>query len=251
MPTLKNKIIPTLTGIGCLWLVVQWLDWSRLLSFEATGRWEEYLLSRQIKLLLSVIVAVLVWTTGKAALSVRDRWLMRGAFSAIVGADVVFFLNNYYIGIGLFSLAQMVLIVRHVSGVAAMVQRGWSGNVLRLLLAAGSIGIVNFVLLKLLFVPQAANPMFPMITGYSFFLCCSLWAGIASNITGCLPKVNTRMAAIGVGILYLGDLTVGLNLILPHAKSYVISTSLTWLFYLPSILLLALSGYRWERGQGS
>ena len=241
---LKLVVIPVLAACG--WLAIQWLDWSRLLSFEVTGRWEEYLLSRRIKLLLSATVTLLVWTTGRAALSDRDRRLMRGAFGAVVSADIAFFLNNYHIGIGVFSIAQVLLIIRNASGMMTLARRGWSAKVARLLFVAVIVGVVDFLLLKVLFVPHAANPMFPVIAVYSLLLCCSLWAGIACAIIGFFPEVNSRLVAVGVGMLYLGDLTVGLNLILPHDTSYIISTSLTWFFYLPAITLLALSGYRWN-----
>ena len=232
---------------GCGWLVVQWLDWSRLFSFAATGRWEEYLLSRQIKLLLSVIVAVLVGMTGREALSKRDRWLMCGVFGAVVAADVAFFLDNYQAGIGLFSLAQIVFIVRHATGVPALVRSGQRAKILWLSLAAIVIVLVNVVLIRVLFIRHADNSMFPFIIGYSILLCCSLWAGVTSGLTGSLPKVNSRLVALAVVVLYCGDLAVGLNIVLPHDRSYIISTSLTWFFYLPAIVLLALSGYRWRQ----
>ena len=158
---------------------------------------------------------------------------MRVAFGAVVLADILFFLNNYIAGIAVFTLAQVVLIIRHGAGIGVLLRQGWSGTMLRLLIVAVSIGSVNFLILKFLFVPHATNPMFPVIAGYSLFLCCSLWTGIAAGSTDSFPEINARYIAAGLAILYLGDLMVGLNLVAPHDCLLIISTSRYMVFLSP------------------
>ncbi len=246
----KRRIVfGFLAAIGCAWLAVMYLDWSRLFYFAASGNVKEYFASRAIKLGLSLFVGLLVWTTGAAALAVRDRALLCCAFGFVFVADIAFFANNYFIGIGLFSCAQVLLIVRNATGIRAFFQSGSAkAKSWWLLLLAAVILAVNVGIIMTVFVRHAANPMFPIIIGYSFFLCISLYIGIATFLIGHFPRCSVNLIIGAVILLYAGDLTVGLNLILPPDRSQIISTSLTWMFYLPAITLLALSGYRWTEG---
>jgi hypothetical protein len=250
MPLVNKKIVVALALLGFGWLAVEWLDWSRLPGFAATGRWEEHLLSHVIKPVLSLIVALLVWIAGSDSLSTRDRRLMRLAFSAVVLADLFFLCNNNMAGIGMFLVVQLLLIFRNGKGIIPLLAKGFTGENMWLLGIAAAVGGVNYLLIRFLFIPHSDNPVFPMIVGYSVFLCCSVWIGIAGNFTGYFPVANARMVAGGMILLYICDLTVGLNIILPHDRSYILSSSLTWFFYLPAITLLALSGYRWKAPPG-
>jgi hypothetical protein len=108
------------------------------------------------------------------------------------------------------------------------------------------VALMNLLLLSILFFSHADHPMFLLIIGYSFFLCVSVCAGIATRFIRLLPAVNSRMVILAALVLYCGDVMVGLNLILPPGKGLIISTSLTWTFYLPAIVLYSLSGLRWN-----
>jgi len=231
--------------IGFGWLAIMWLDWSRLFQFSAGGQTEELLLSRSLKLCLSFTVSLLVWTCGSARLSVRDGMILSVVFAFFFIADIFFFLNNYIAGISAFTLAQICFIIRNSPGLSGLFAPGSAGkNILRLIMITSVVIVVNGAIVFFVFLPHAANPMFPIIVGYSFFLCCSLCAGLATSLTRHFPSVNTRLIILGVTLLYLGDLTVGLNIILPRSRGYIISTSLTWFFYLPALVMFALSGYR-------
>ena len=235
-----------LVTIGIGWLVIMWLDWSRLFHFAATGRVDEFLLSRVIKLGLSFAVTLLVWTASGTGLSSRDRFLMRTVFALFSGADIAFFCAEYHAGIGIFALGQIVFIFRNAAGIPAVFSDARLTNKARRVVTTLIVtAVVHVVLMKLIFGPHTDNPMFGMIVGYSVLLCLSLNAGIITRITGYFPGFNSWLLVAGVVMLYFGDMTVGLNLILPHDRSYIISTSLTWFFYLPAILLFALSAFRW------
>lgn len=225
-----------------------WLDWSRLLTFKETGLVEELLLSRRIKLGLSLVVALLVWITGKNGLSSRDRIFMNIVFAVFFVADILFYNLNYTIGIAVFSLAQTVFIIRNSAELKALFSKeNIKKRLPQLCTIAGIVLAVNTLILLVIFLPHAKNPLFPIIVGYSVFLCCSLFIGLTTRLTNQFPNRNSWFIAIGISMLYVGDLMVGLNIILPRDQSYIISTSLTWFFYLPAIVLFALSGYNWEK----
>lgn len=241
----KRALLGFLLLIISGWVAIMWLDWSRLFSFSTTGQTEEFFLSRCIKLALSFTISLLVWSTGRARLSERDGKMLSIIFLVFFIADVSFFLDNYPVGIGAFTIAQVFFIFRNTPGISKIARKKSSGGKpLQLTLIAVAIATINCTILFFVFVPHAANPMFPIITGYSFFLCCSLFIGLATYHTRHFPTVNTRLIMMGVSLLYFGDLTVGLNIILPHTRGYIISTSLTWFFYLPALTLFALSGYQ-------
>jgi len=229
------------------YITIELLDWSRLLNFSTTGNMLEYFASRLIKLLLSLEISLLVWVTGRAALEKKDAVRLSIAFIFVFAADIAFFLQNNSIGTLLFAVAQIILIMRNGSGIVRFLSGPQAeSNRKKLFLISASVLAVNGLMVLLLFVPHSSHPMFPLILGYSLILACSLAMGIAAPFIHYFPVKNARLIVAGVSCLYAGDVTVGLNIILPQSSWYIISTSLTWLFYLPAITLFALSGYRWE-----
>lgn len=234
------------TIVGILWISVLGLDWSRLFSYQSTGSVDEYLHSRIIKLLLSCLITAFVFASGKTALGLKDYTMLRATFALFTAAEVFFFTNNSPVGIALFSLAQVVFTIRNCSGLKkAFGSKNFRKSLLIMFLPATAVVcIVNVLFIKLFFIPHSANPLFPLIAGYSFFLCVSLSAAFLTRIIGNFSVRSSRIILIGGILFYLGDLTVGLNLVTPKNISYILSTSCTWLFYLPAITLFALSGQK-------
>jgi hypothetical protein len=98
---------------------------------------------------------------------------------------------------------------------------------------------------------------------YLLILSVSLWAGWASIRIGYLPRANSIKTAIGLTCFYLCDISVILNLasgldnaIVPSVPfDYVnvypawdgiqyIVHNITWIFYTPALMLIALSVYK-------
>jgi len=234
-------------AVGTTWLAILALDWIRLLLYHPGGQVQEYALSKVIKLVASLIVAVFVWMHGKYAVGRKDHRLMIIIFTMIFLADIGFYLNNNIIGIILFAVAQVLFIIRHLRGIGSIHQRiPGKKNIVKIGVILPVVGFVNCILIGTVFIPRSAHPMFGIVIGYSFFLCISVCAGIATLFIGVLPRVNATLIAVAVGVLYCGDVMVGLNLMLTADKALIISTSLTWTFYLPAIVLFSLSGLQWK-----
>ncbi|MCW8965953.1 MAG: hypothetical protein OQK82_04585, partial [Candidatus Pacearchaeota archaeon] len=179
----------------------------------------------------------------------RDHRLLRVIFSVVFVADIGFFLNNNTIGIILFAIAQMLFISRHLKGVASLKRYHPAKTIQKMVLSAVSVISVNCILMVMVFIPRSDHPLFGLVAGYSFFLCASVFAGIASIFIGVFPRINAILIMIAVFVLYCGDVMVGLNLMLTSEKALIISTSLTWTFYLPAIVLFSLSGIRWKNDE--
>ena len=74
---------------------------------------------------------------------------------------------------------------------------------------------------------------------YALFLAVSLWVAWLSPLVGALPRAG--LVAAAMTIFFCCDLTVGLGGLLT-GQGALIARSLTWVFYVPSLALLAASG---------
>lgn len=247
--TEKNMkpVFGLLTVMGCAWLCVIYLDWSRLWTREYT----EALLSRQIKTSLAFAAFLLVLIQYKVKLSGKDHWLLSGVFFLLSGAEVAFFKDQPQIGMGIFAFSHIVMIIRHLGNIKAYIRSGeLKKQFLTWLLVGAGILTIDVIILVTLFGSFTKNPLYPILAGYSVFLCMSVGAGIATNVLGYFPKKNAKIITAGIILFYLCDLTVGLNILFSESGKLfenVISSSITWLVYFPALTLLALSGINWKK----
>jgi hypothetical protein len=204
-----------------------------------------------MKLALSFFAMVLVFIQGQYRISNRDILLLKIIFILFFCAETVFFINNAMVGIIVFTAAQVILIIRNSTDIKSYVKSGLlKQNLRKWILIAVGILLINAIVLLIIYMRFDNNSLFPLVAVYSLILCCSVGAGFASRAIHFFPAKNINMITIGIILFYLGDITVGLNIIIDGGVrpiEYICSTSLTWLFYLPSISLIALSGFRWER----
>lgn len=244
----KVGVIWYLVIMGLVWVVMLYLDWSRL----CTGVIEEILLSRVLKVLLSMLAGMLVWFRGTNAVSDRDRTLLSLVFGVIVTADVAFQLGVPVVGIGLFTLAHLILIVRNSAGCTALPRHtAWKRYRRILIMVMVGLGAACGAIILFVFAPHAQNTILPQLfAAYSVVLIGSLLAAVIAVMVQSFPAWNARCIIGGVVIFTVGDILVGFNLTLPHERLYVITTSLTWFFYLPALVLLGLSGYWGDEKSG-
>lgn len=209
---------------------------------------EETLPSRILKVVLSLLVGMLVWFRGANAVSSRDRTLLSLGFGMIVCADVAFQLSVSGFGIALFSLAHLLLIVRNCAGCSALPRHtSWKQYRRILIVVIVGLGVAFGALNLFVFAPNAQHTVLPQLfAGYSVVLMGSLLTAVVAVMVQSFPAWNCRCIIGGMVLFTLGDILVGFNLTLPHARLYVITTSLTWVFYFPALVLLGLSGYRWD-----
>jgi hypothetical protein len=81
---------------------------------------------------------------------------------------------------------------------------------------------------------------------YLIILSASLWSGLASNILGLLPLRNSKMVAIGMISFFCCDVFVGLDAVMEAGLPWLLANSIIWVFYIPALVLLALSCYRYN-----
>lgn len=91
------------------------------------------------------------------------------------------------------------------------------------------------------------NDTFIILAIYFCFKCTSVLASFAAIVIGKMPRFNAILVATAMVSFFLCDHTVTGNLLLGQETEkvpYIVTSSLTWMFYGPALTLLALSGYR-------
>jgi len=90
------------------------------------------------------------------------------------------------------------------------------------------------------------SPLFLLITIYAVLLSISLWMALMSLHIKFFDVKNSFLIAIGMSFFFVADFLVGFNLSLEIGTQRIVTLYLTWVFYLPALLLLSLSSYRWK-----
>jgi len=149
-------------------------------------------------------------------------------------------IDNYYeVGIAIFSIVQITYSIRYDVENGKKTVRNC---------------IICFLILLLIFI--VAN----LITEVPFIILLALFYGIClitnvikakkAYINGVFPKPNGVMVVLGMVLFLLCDINVALYNVLGtfyiNEPLYRISSVSMWLYYLPSQLLLSLSGYKFK-----
>jgi len=218
------------------------LDFSRFLNRDYSY---DIFPSALLKRICVIIAAVIAWSVGRDGLSPKDSRLMKAAFIFAVFGEAAFLFKERAIGVGMFALCQTLLIIRNSTGLRYKLARAGTKQK-RGLVISGIIIIISVI--------------FPFLSGYFFktditlniaylygiILSISLWAGLACNILGLLPQANARMAAWGMICFFCCDVLVGLDAVLEAGLPWLLANSFIWVFYIPALVLLALSCYRYN-----
>jgi len=106
-----------------------------------------------------------------------------------------------------------------------------------------SLFIVYFVVDKLIF---KLDFIWGMGLFYGICLLNSVIKAAKAYRDRLFPKPNGHMILIGMVLFLLCDINVALYNILNEGLFYNISSISMWLFYLPSQVLLSLSGYKYN-----
>lgn len=207
---------------------------------------KSFISSDGLKFLSMILVFVISLITRDDALSFKDLHLLQIGLLITIYADFfLLILNSHYIlGIGLFSIVQILYSIRYKSDDIKM-------TINKFLTIFFSLSflyiIINFFLIKIKFL---------LIIGlhYSFCLLTSVKRGIDTYRYKKFPKLNSQMIALGMILFLLCDINVGLYNILGFIAFrnktlniiYNISSISMWLFYMPSQVLLSLSGYKYN-----
>lgn len=205
---------------------------------------ETFISSDTIKFLSMLLVFLVCLMIGKNSISNKDRSLLTlGLFLTVIADIFLLLLDNYYIfGVGLFSMVQILYSIRYKT------------NHSKTILARFSLLFIVLLIFYIILDTFIIEVDFLIVLSLYYAICLlsSTKKAIDLHRKKTFPKLNSKILALAMILFLLCDINVGLYNIV---KSISISNSLTislanissismWFFYLPSQVLLSLSGYR-------
>ena len=251
----SKKLIMVFTIVGIILFVAGMffaVDWINF-TYGHGNKFTSY-----AKAFTSLLCAIIAWVIGRDGVDKKDTALLGAAFFCIVSTDTIMnsvtviqsrasetvILKAFIAGAVLSIITHLILIIRHGRGFKWL-SASESGRSLALTLSLPVfvylVGGVSFVLLS----PHLDEiELFYSGLFYTVFAATSLWIGWETVRNRLYPRLNACMIALAMTLWFLAEIVV----LISNIQIGTISTvcyNLTWLFYGPSILLLALSGYRW------
>ncbi len=224
-----------------IWFVI--LDFSRFFTHNYSYDIYPSALLKRINVILAAFIA---WSVGKDRLSSKDSRRIKAAFIFILLGEAAFALGERVIGVGMFAVCQTLLIIRNSSGLSSKLFHG-SQEQKKKLVWSGLAIMFTLLVFPFLFASLITSyRTFIVVYLYGIILSISLWAGLTSRILALLPKRNSIMVAAGMMCFYCCDLLVGLDAIMKAGTLWLLINSLIWIFYIPALVLLALSCYRYN-----
>ncbi len=233
-------IVFIISALG-IWFAT--LDFTRLFGQNYSYDIYPGALLKRIDVILAAFIALAV---GKDGLSLRDSRRMKAAFMFIILGEAAFAIGERIFGIGMFSVCQTLLIVRNSTGLSNRLKHA-SHKQKKGLIISGFIVMLTIVVFPFVFASLIKLSTALMVVFlYGIILSISLWAGLASNILALLPIRNSRMVAVGMICFYCCDVLVGLDAVMEVGTPWLFVNSFIWIFYIPALVLLALSCYRYD-----
>jgi len=168
----------------------------------------------------------------------QEIFLPLALLVAVVADYFLILENNLKLGIGIFAIMQIVLTVRHLLDTRLSQLKN------RKMLFAAIIGLVVILIGNGLLWPslQPNGLAFPVLF-YSSLLIVSTVAAFATRFTSNFSKISSRLAFYGMILFVLCDITVGVGAAFGYTSAGQLVRASTGLFYTPSLLLLAWSGF--------
>ena len=255
----KKKIIGLLFAFAAVltasFLVMDWL------VFHRCGAVEQCLMDGHgyqdvAKFATTALMTIIVLLIGRSGFCTRDRRLLQAGFLVSLCADFCFkILHDNLTGVCLFMIVQTLYIVRHTR------KTDVDKHFPKILW----IPFGTMLLMALLYwVGVFEKLMPPIMISYSIFIACSALVAWLTPRIGYYPATNAKCIKWGMVLFACCDICVGLSglVSVDHSVQEIVATvthNFVWIFYVPALALLALSGYkekgftflRRERGGGS
>ena len=222
----------------------------------------ENLYTSYAKGLVSLLCAFIAWMIGTNYVDKKDALLLKLAFLCIVPTDILMgivavnskasagtILTAFIIGAVLSITAHVLLIVRHARGFG-WVRPSKSGR-----------SMISSLALPLLCVAMGATLFLSLAKGlakvglfytgiaYTVIIVISLWVAWEAVRNRLYPKLNAYMIAVAITCWFLTEVFGSIYNIQIGTPS-LICFNIVWIFYTPTAVLLALSGYRWKEADG-
>ena len=222
------------------------LDWSRF--FLLPHPEDSYKYVKVTKLFVSFLCTFIVFMIGVDRFTKEDSLRLKIAFLFIFAGDISFYFGKDLLGISTFMFGQIALIYRSSIGIIPYFKKIDKDEIkfpmiLAIVIISITVLIITFVFWKHID-DLSFKLLFPV---YGLFLCISVWVAWMSKKIGYFNEKNALLIAIGMSFFYFCDLTVGYGLLEINDYSKMFVTSLTWMFYTPALLLLAISAYNQNR----
>ena len=169
------------------------------------------------------------------------RLLQYGLLLTVIADFFLLIVDSYYpIGVAIFTLAQIIYTIRYDPENKVNIIKSY---------------ILAFIILLFIYFIVKAFLNVDLIVFISICYGVSLITNVYKSIVifrkKLYPNPNAAMVALGMVLFLLCDINVAMYNILEHVHKtggiiYRIASVSMWLYYLPSQVLLALSGYKYE-----
>lgn len=191
-----------------------------------------------LKYLIIILCFGISLLIGSQGYSKEDKLLVQLARIFTVIADYYFIIYGHIgLGIFFFSLVQVTYIIRH-----SIWSKGKCKNIVFFIIALTAALIISLNIK----IPFIKKDLIILVFIYAALLLTSLYSSISTLRRGKYPKKVSWMIAIGMFLFFMCDLNVGLFNILEDGNIKFYIRYLIWFFYVPSQLLLTLSGFKVE-----
>lgn len=183
---------------------------------------------KYIGILLCFLISIIM--EGKGLNSLDTKLLQFGMFFTVLADLFLVLLNYYFLGVLSFCIVQMIYIARY-GGIKFF-------SIFKKLIIVFIFIFIIFFLIKRYIIDL--DYIIPLVFFYSICLFISMLKAIDGMKNNIYPYPNKYMIVGGMILFTLGDINVALAYM---EILYNISSNLIWVFYLPSQILLSLSGY--------
>lgn len=202
---------------------------------------------------VSILCAAIAFLAVKNNLGKSDFWLLAATFVCIVIVDVTMSIYVYsadktlgqsvfFVGAALSIVAHILLIIRHAKGFKFLKEKGSALSRIGFPLAFFLPVIAIFVILSPFL--MKVGQFWPSLI-YALIITASLWVAWEAFRHQLFPRANAWLIALGV-TAWFGCELVGVVHNIEIGQLSDLAMNMTWIFYMPAILLLALSGHRYN-----
>jgi hypothetical protein len=205
------------------------------------------------KPVVSILCALIAFLAWRSNLGKRDFWLVAFTFICIVIVDITMSIYVYsankalgasvfLVGAGLSIVAHILLVIRHARGFKFLKEKASLISRFGFPLAFYLPVLVIFIIL----IPflNKVGQFWPSLI-YALILTTSLWVAWEAFRHHLFPRANAWLIALGVTFWFVCEL-VGVVHNIEIGTLSNLAMNLTWHFYMPAILLLALSAQRYS-----
>ncbi|WP_411680313.1 lysoplasmalogenase family protein [Clostridium thailandense] len=227
----KSSIIKIILCLEIvIYIVFNYLD------FNYWGRSNYSNIIKYIGILLCLLLAFLI---GEDGYSREDTYLLQLALTLTAAADLcLLILDKFILGVFIFCIVQITYIIRHSGG--KIKKKDIYNLIISILITIFvTTMFIRFIDYKLLLI----GSIYAILLLYSVY---TAWKTFSRNV---YPITNCYLVSIAMTLFLLCDINVGASNIIrqlgiSHDNIGMISNFLVWIFYLPSQVLLAISGYK-------